>query len=609
MVPFNLPSNRILFLGSVYCSTDPRIRKDQLAALHNALAILHVNVSLPLILVGDFNSVLDPLDSANDLPGDTSPAARAAADLERRLLAKHHLADPWRDANPSTRLYSHFHPTQHPRRLDRLYTRNTSPTVTQTHLPDLSDHSLIAATLPEAGPRLGTPRRKYGLIGSLTLPDNLIIGHPSACPNPHAVVKDLVSYIQRQAPPPTPSLDEPANMYSLLLSRVHLSQPADIHTTLNHIQQHTSVPLLHPTDPSPQATLTHLLSHSASTLFALRLEAHLSLPPAPLLPLDSAPNLNAFLKALHPKAAAYSIPPDAVLPTALRLQNSLSTAFAAPPTLWGTPQPHPLILQHLLDAALSPEAASATATFTSAQEIENIITSANNSSPGPDGLRYRAFCHPTVTESLAAYANHLSHTGDPLPASLSTAILIMAPKPGTTDILDGRPLVLQNAIPKILAKLLAKRLYTAHDAIVGPSQHGFRANSSIYAPQAKVISWLRRPAGTIIFFDLKGAFNTTSKQLMLTFLQALNFHRSFINLYKALEPGALIPLLLNRLFPNHTIPLARGVKQGDPASPPSSTSTSPSSLKSPLTTCQSSTRTTSRSTSAHMLISKQPSPS
>ena len=145
---------------------------------------------------------------------------------------------------------------------------------------------------------------------------------------------------------------------------------------------------------------------------------------------------------------------------------------------------------------------------------------------------------------------------------------MIAPKPGTTSIHEGRPLVLQNTLMKISAKLLAKRLYTVHDHIVGMHQHGFRPSGSIYEPQAEVLRWLQRPAGTILFLDLKGAFDTTSRELMTHILTELNFHDTFLNLHKATAPGTLTPLLLNRLQTYAKIAPTRGVKQGDPASPP-----------------------------------------
>ena len=114
LLPLQLPDNSTLFIASVYFNTeDPKHRESQLAALHSAVKLLALQPGAPVVITGDWNSILYPIDSANGLPGVPSKATASAADRERKLLAKHHLTDPWRLANPTTVLYSHFHPSQH----------------------------------------------------------------------------------------------------------------------------------------------------------------------------------------------------------------------------------------------------------------------------------------------------------------------------------------------------------------------------------------------------------------------------------------------------------------------------------------------------------------
>ena len=412
--PFQLTTTLTLYLASHYASTNPVERADELNALHNALSILHGHTHAPLIIAGDFNSTLLPIDSANGLPGDKSTAARTADDKERKLLLKHHLRDEWRLSNPDTKLYSHFHTHQHPRRLDRIYSRNVVPVISYHHLPHLSDHSLLTASFNTYSLRAGKTRWKYATPRQVYLPAELIVGSPDACSNPHATILDAITEIQAQCPPPRPDYDTPSGMYKLLLQRAHQITPKDILRTLQRIQQHTSVQLAPPSDtPHPHV---YLHRTATATTLALRIEELHLRPPAPTRPLDSACNLNAFMKAIKPSTGQYSIPQNDVHRTASAVQADYQARFTAPASLWACDPPPPLLTEHLRQQRLSPPQRLGTCTLTTPSEIEQIIMDASwNSAPGPDGLSYGAFQHPDALLTLTNYINYLSTTGSLVP--------------------------------------------------------------------------------------------------------------------------------------------------------------------------------------------------
>ncbi len=109
-------------------------------------------------------------------------------------------------------------------------------------------------------------------------------------------------------------------------------------------------------------------------------------------------------------------------------------------------------------------------------ELEEAIMASNNSSPGPDGVPFKAYrvtCKHAAPV-LALVARSLA-AGEAPPDGFNHGILFLIPKKGTLLPLDHRPISVTNADNRIVAQAFVVAITPALVAILHVAQKGFLA--------------------------------------------------------------------------------------------------------------------------------------
>ncbi len=229
---------------------------------------------------------------------------------------------------------------------------------------------------------------------------------------------------------------------------------------------------------------------------------------------------------------------------------------------------------HSLDLSLSnTDARLCDGPITEAECITAISQMKNNKSPGIDGLPYEFYSRfwPVLGADLVAVHNDNFSSGR-LSFSQRTGLITLLYKKGDRlDTKNWRPISLLCTDYKILAKILTNRLLVVLPSIVHPDQtcgvpgrfsgenvrvlkdiidHSNRANSE----------------AAIISLDQEKAFDRVDCTFMLRVLEKLNFGSSFRSWVKLLYTDIFSTVLVND-YVSELFPVTRGVRQGCPLLP------------------------------------------
>ena len=99
---------------------------------------LHMFPESRLVLGGDFNCILSPLDVENRF-GYNQKMCMTLKDL----VSSHNLLDAFRISSPRVEEFTFFRPGKAPSRLDRFYVSQCFSSSDARHVPSLSDHSAV----------------------------------------------------------------------------------------------------------------------------------------------------------------------------------------------------------------------------------------------------------------------------------------------------------------------------------------------------------------------------------------------------------------------------------------------------------------------------------
>jgi ribonuclease HI len=204
--------------------------------------------------------------------------------------------------------------------------------------------------------------------------------------------------------------------------------------------------------------------------------------------------------------------------------------------------------------------------------VERVITSSNNSSPGPDGVPFAAYrvlkdvCAPFILDMIIEAAN-----GHPPPERFNHGRLFLIPKDESYKVLSTRPIVVNNADNRLFAKVMTAVMTPGTQAVAHSSQKGFiqgRVGSDNVTGLTELFysHMEAKKQVHILQIDTRKAFDSIDHEYILTVLDVIGY------------PGWLIRVvlfLLTNVFAipvvaAHTsvmIPIHRGVKQGCPLSP------------------------------------------
>lgn len=210
-------------------------------------------------------------------------------------------------------------------------------------------------------------------------------------------------------------------------------------------------------------------------------------------------------------------------------------------------------------------------------EIKNAVFDMNaDGAPGPDGFGGHFYQHfwDIVAVDVVSSVQDFFYTGALIP-NINANIQVLIPKvPGAASMGDFRPIALANFQFKIVTKILAERLAIICMRIISPQQRGFvrdRNISKCVIIDSEVINRLNKKqfGGNIaIKVDIRKTIDTLDWNFLVAVLKQFGFYDLFCDWILAILHSAHLSILLNGNAVGY-FPCTRGVRQGEPFSPPS----------------------------------------
>jgi ribonuclease HI len=215
--------------------------------------------------------------------------------------------------------------------------------------------------------------------------------------------------------------------------------------------------------------------------------------------------------------------------------------------------------------------------FTPMEIREAIFTSAPQKSPGPDGLPFRCLqkAYTAIPDYFHGLYIALGTTGYH-PICWREATTVIIPKPGKPDYSVPkayRPIALLNCLGKTLEKLMATRLsyYAEKHGLLHCDQFGGRKQRSSIDAAMSLAHEIDKAMNSkqtysVLFMDVKGAFDNVSKHRPLTTMQELGVPAVVRNWTSHFLSQRSTALTFDGLKDEQRAVLT-GIPQGSPASP------------------------------------------
>lgn len=206
-------------------------------------------------------------------------------------------------------------------------------------------------------------------------------------------------------------------------------------------------------------------------------------------------------------------------------------------------------------------------------EVMARLGRAANTAPGPDGVPYWALkrADPGAVVLAAIFNRCLAEGRTPTDWKSSNTVLIH--KKGDPQDLDNwRPLALASCISKLYTGLLASRIGKwAKNGKISWPQKGFMEHEGCFEHNLVVRSAIEdaRRGGkrvTLAWLDLSNAFGSVPHSYLVHALRLHGMPDKIVGVVSELYHDAVTKVRTSQGYTN-PIPLAAGVKQGDPLSP------------------------------------------
>ena len=204
--------------------------------------------------------------------------------------------------------------------------------------------------------------------------------------------------------------------------------------------------------------------------------------------------------------------------------------------------------------------------------VEKAIHMAPSTSPGPDGIPFSAFkanialAGPIILDVCMFLG---SKRDESTIGGFNFANLFLLPKKDTLEVSDTRPISINNAGNRLVARVLFLAVAEASQGLIGDYQkmflpgrkmtdHLFDLNSNFYEKVQGNLDYF------ILFTDNAKAFDSIHHDFIIAAITKQGFPSWFVNaVHNLLTAVKVSPTLA----PDYSIDIKRGVKQGCPLSP------------------------------------------
>ena len=227
-----------------------------------------------------------------------------------------------------------------------------------------------------------------------------------------------------------------------------------------------------------------------------------------------------------------------------------------------------------LSRHLSPDQASLCEGQVTLEEITSAAKKMNtNKAPGPDGLSVEFYLKfwDILGPHLVNVFNACSEAGEMCSSMKTSNTRVIFKKGDRKSLKNWRPISLLNVDYKICSKALSVRLSKVLKFIVDPDQTcsvpGRRISSNLHLLR-DILDYIDRTneTGILVSLDQEKAFDRVNRTFLQHLLVRLGFGPSFRHWIDTLYNGANMRVIVNEWLTD-SIPLSRGVRQGDSLSP------------------------------------------
>jgi hypothetical protein len=219
-----------------------------------------------------------------------------------------------------------------------------------------------------------------------------------------------------------------------------------------------------------------------------------------------------------------------------------------------------------------PSAPEFTPVIPSVAEIQDGLQHTNDSAHGVDGVPFSVYrCLSDITAPLLREMLVFISEGKLPPSDFNCGRLFVLPKDGSSVVDRTRPITVNNADNRIIAKITTNQISPGLNEMIDPSQCGFipGRNGSTHILSLNTFFYdaikNTNPA-YILLLDTAKAFDSIDHDYLFKLMEKINMPTWVLNVIKGLFHDVFVFPALNG--PNSvSIPIQRGVKQGCPLSP------------------------------------------
>ena len=207
------------------------------------------------------------------------------------------------------------------------------------------------------------------------------------------------------------------------------------------------------------------------------------------------------------------------------------------------------------------------------QDVIDAISATNNSSPGPDGISFKAiranidWFAPIILDII-----HDIGAGNNPPQGFNDCRFNLLPKKkGSILVSDSRPISVTNAVNRIIASVVKTILTPVIEPILSLNQHGFftgrRVFDNVYSFNAKFTAAREKKiTAFLLFMDFEKAFDSINHDYLLKLLASIGVSTFMCNIVNGLLSNVTAHVI-TRQGAFHFFRMWTGVKQGCPLSP------------------------------------------